>query len=113
MDVMVCPAADIVCAVDSAALDRAQEMDVPYMRRLLCCFRRGPEVVCVCDSAPGGPLAGLVQRDGAVSTQHVATMVAEMLHIIAHLHSRGIAHGSVAAAAAPGAQVPRCPTPDL
>lgn len=70
-------------------------LDTPYVVRLRAVLGSGADTVLVLDHAPGGSLATLLARRGALEPGEVVTVGAPLAQALAAAHSRGLVHGDV------------------
>jgi hypothetical protein len=72
-----------------------QELDTPHVVRLRDVVGEGDDLVLVLDHAPGGSLATLLARRGALTPGEVVTIGAPLAAALAAVHARGLVHGDV------------------
>ena len=75
-----------------------RSLDTPYVVRLRAVLGEGADAVLVLDHAPGGSLAALLIRRGALEPGEVVTVGAPLAQALAAAHARGLVHGDVSPA---------------
>lgn len=73
-------------------------LDTPYVVRLRAVVDEGPAAVLVLDHAPGGSLAGLLARRGALDPGEVITIGGPLSQALAAAHAVALVHGDVSPA---------------
>jgi len=73
-------------------------LDTPYVVRLRAVVDEGPSAVLVLDHAPGGSLANLLARRGALDPGEVITIGGPLAQALAAAHAVALVHGDVSPA---------------
>ncbi len=73
-------------------------LDTPYVVRLRAVVDEGPAAVLVLDHAPGGSLADLLARRGALDPGEVITVGGPLAQALAAAHAVALVHGDVSPA---------------